>query len=382
MIRLSFFNLFRRKSRTFLSVLGIAIGVAAIIGLISVVDGVYNEYASVISGLQGIWVWEKDVIDQTLSKVDADTENKISSVQGIRVVLPELWIPPSTIDGKPIGVGGEGLSIDAPLVYGVDISRYRKLRSNVWIGELEKGSMLKPGDEGFVVIGKSLAEDRDKFLGSSIKVNGKRFRVKGILKSETMGLGGIIFMSLSDARDVSDFPNDKVSCFYVELVNPAEDQVVAKKLGFILGEKFEIMSTSDMSELFSSVLGSFNIVIMLVGGLAAFVAGVGIVNTILMSVLERTREIGTLMATGWTAFNIMKMILYESMFLGIFGGIAGILLGIGVSEATKGIGLPSIVTPVVMLEAFLFALVLGLLAGVYPAFRASRLNPIEAIHSG
>jgi len=130
------------------------------------------------------------------------------------------------------------------------------------------------------------------------------------------------------------------------------------------------------------VMGSFNIVVFLIGGLAAFVAGVGIVNTILMSVLERTKELGALMATGWTGANLMKMILYESMFIGVFGGIAGIILGFMVSEGAKSAGLPSFVSLNIIIQAFIFAVALGLAAGIYPAYRASRLNPIEAIHGG
>lgn len=377
MIKLSFLNLFRRKSRTLLSILGIAIGVSAIIGLISVVNGVFEEYNSVIGGMQGVWVWEKDVLDQTLSHVDASLAGRISSVQGVRTVVPEIWVVPSTIDGKPVGLSSGSLSMTA--VYGVDLSKYKRLRSNVWIGELDKGSMLKPGETGSVIIGKTLADDRDKFIGSSIKVNGKRFRVKGILKSESEMLGSIIFMSLADARNISSFPNNKVSSFFVELFDPSQDRAIADKLGFVLGSGIDVMTTSDMSGIMSDTLGSFNIVVILVGGLAAFVAGIGIVNTILMSVLERTREIGALMATGWTGLDIMKMIIYESLFIGIIGGIAGIVLGFLLSEAAKSYGLPSLVTQSIVVEAFVFAVGLGLVAGIYPAYRASKLDPIEAI---
>ena len=377
MIKLSFLNLFRRKSRTFLSVLGMAIGVGAIIGLVSVVGGVFNEYNSIIGGMQGVWVWEKDVIDQTLSKIDASLAGKISSVTGVRTVVPEIWVAPSALDGKPVGLTSGSQSMTA--VYGVDLSKYGRLRSNAWIGELGKGSMLKPGESGYVVIGKTLADDHDKFIGSSIKVNGKRFKVKGILKSESEMLGGIIFMSIQDAREISGFPSSKVSSFFVELFDPSQDSVVAEKLGFVLGPDVDVMTTSDLSGIMSDTLGSFNIVVFLVGGLAAFVAGIGIINTILMSVLERTREIGALMATGWTGLDIMKMIIYESLFIGVIGGIAGILLGLLLSESVKAYGLPSVVTQDVVIESFVFAVVLGLLAGIYPAYRASRLDPIEAI---
>ncbi len=380
MLKLSFLNLFRRKSRTFLSVLGIAIGVGAIIGLVSVVEGVFVEYEDVLLGMQGIWVMEKDAMDQTLSKVDGSLEPKISSVQGVKTVLPEAWLIPDTIDGKPISESSTG--IDVPFIYGADLSVYNGLKNNIWLGELGEGSVPKPGETGSVVIGKALADNKSKFIGSTIKVNGKRFRVKGIMGSETMGFGSLIFMDISDAREITGFPNDTVSSFFVELVNPDEADQVSKRLEFVLGEEAEAWTTADMSEMFNDVLGSFNIVLYLVGGLSAFVAGVGIINTILMSVLERTKELGALMATGWTGIDLMKMILFEALFIGILGGVAGIALGFGVSGGAKAIGLPSSVSLEIIIQAFAFAVALGVFAGIYPAYRASKLNPIEAIHGG
>jgi len=380
MIKMAFLNLFRRKSRTFLSVLGIAIGVAAIIGLISVVDGVSNEYSDIMTGMQGIMVMEKDALDQSLSKIDSDLDRKISSVQGVKTVLPEIWFLPTTIDGKFASESASGM--DMPMIYGTDMAIYNSLKSNVWFGEIGVGSLPKPGDTGSVVIGKALADKKNKFVGSTIKVNGKRFRVKGILETETMGFGAVIFMDIADAREITGFPLDTVSTFYIELINPEASENVTKRLEFVLGDEGEAWGTADISEMFTSIMGSFDLVVLFIGGLSAFVAGVGIINTILMSVLERTRELGALMATGWTGQDLMKMIMYEALFIGMLGGIAGIILGIGISAIASSAGLPSLVSLEIVIQAFVFAISLGLIAGIYPAYRASKLNPIEAIHSG
>ncbi|MEM0360619.1 MAG: ABC transporter permease [Candidatus Diapherotrites archaeon] len=382
MIKLSFLNLFRRKSRTFLSVLGIAIGVAAIIGMMSVVDGVKGEYEGLIGSIQGVWVWEKDAVDNSLSRIDASYQSQIESMQGVRVVVPELWLIPTSIDGKTVRLAGSGSIMSPPAIYAADLTAYNKLRNNIWIGELSEGSMLEPGDSGYVVVGKGLKEDRHKFLGSTIRVNDKKFKVKGILKTESDSFKNLIFMSIEDARQISGTPPNIVHTFFVELQNPSEDQAMAKKMEFRLGDKLDFMTTSDLSSLFSDVLGSFNIVAVLVGGLAALVAGVGIINTILMSVLERTKEIGSMMAAGWTGGNVMRMVLYESVFMGVLGGIAGILLGFWVSMVAKSYGLPSIVTGQVVAGSFVFAVLLGLIAGIYPAWRASKMDPVEAIRSG
>jgi putative ABC transport system permease protein len=382
MIKLSFLNLFRRKSRTFLSVLGIAIGVAAIIGLMSVVDGITAEYQSLIGGMQGVWAWEKDVADNSLSRIDASYGAEIASMQGVRVVVPELWLVPASIDGKALNLMGGGSVMSPPAIYGADITAYNRLRSNIWIGELSEGSMLKPGESGYVLVGQGIKDDLHKYVGSTIKLNDKKFRVKGILKTESESFKNLIFMGIDDAREISGTPADIVHTFFAELQNPAEDQAMATKMEFRMGDKMDFMTTSDLSSIFSGVLGSFNIVAVLVGGLAAFVAGVGIINTILMSVLERTKEIGSMMAAGWTGGDVMKMVLYESVFIGMLGGVVGIILGFLVSEAAKGYGLPSVVTSGVIINSFVFAMALGLIAGIYPAWRASKMNPVEAISGG
>ena len=242
--------------------------------------------------------------------------------------------------------------------------------------------MLNSNDKYAVLIGKSLADNMHKFIGSSIKVNGQKFRVKGIVSSESELLGNLIIMNIDTAREIGGFPKDKVSSFYVEVIDPAEDRKVAEKINFALGSEVEANTASDFSETFAGVIKNFRLVALAIALISAFVAAIGILNTMLMSVMERYKEIGTLKATGWTNANIMQMILYESTFIGIIGGILGILFGTAISKLVSlQIGMPTFVSAELLSESFLFALVIGVGAGLYPAWKASRFDPVEALRA-
>jgi len=378
MIKLSFLNLFRRKSRTGLALLGIIIGVASIIVLVSIVDGIYGEINDVIGQFQGVYVMEKDSLDQTLSKVDASYESKLESVHGVKEVMPEVWVMPSSIEGGP-----PANLMAGAVVYGLDVQKYLAMGGNPWVGEIEQGTFLRPGDGGYVVLGSQIAEDYDKFPGSTFKVDGEKFKVKGIYRAGSDMLGSMIVMSQEDARDLSGFPDDKVNGFYIELTDPTLDKRVAQEINFRFRDDLDAYSSSDYSDMMGSVLGNFRLLVFFIAGISAIVGGVGIINTILMSIMERTKEIGALKAVGWTNTDIMRMILYESMFLGMLGGVFGLALGFLADVfLEQAFGLSYAITMPLVFQAFGFAFIIGLLAGVYPAIRASRLDPVHAIRGG
>src|SRR3990167_6124392 len=139
MIKLSFSNLFRRKTRTFLSVSGIAIGVAAIIVLVSLVDGFTNQFDELVSQFKGIAVIQKDSGDNMLSKLDVSFGNKLESISGVRAAIPELFIIPQKIDGEAVGIDATGTKF----IYGLDVDKYTVTGSKGWVSDLDKGSWLK-----------------------------------------------------------------------------------------------------------------------------------------------------------------------------------------------------------------------------------------------
>ncbi|MCR4335778.1 MAG: ABC transporter permease [archaeon] len=378
MIKLSFLNLFRRKTRTFLAVAGIAIGVAAIIVLVSLVDGFTLEFDDVIGQFKAITIMEKDAQDQTLSKLDASFVSKLESMPYVKTAVPEIMFLPETIDGKAAGM----TSVSPPSVYGMDPDKFFSSGEVTFLGELDKGSLLRSSDSGWVVLGHGVVNEYKKFVGSTIKINDKRFRVKGTLKSDSDLLAGIIVMNLADAREVSGFEDDKLSSITLFLSDTSKDTYVGDLITLKYGEDLTVFTQADMSEMFGSIIGNLRLLAIAVALISGIVAGIGIANTILMSVLERFKEIGSLKAVGWTNSNVLRMILYEALFLGMIGGVFGIILGFVVAELISSLsGIGYYASPALILTSFLYAILLGVIAGVYPAYRASKLDPIEALRS-
>ena len=137
-----------------------------------------------------------------------------------------------------------------------------------------------------------------------------------------------------------------------------------------------------MQDQLNGILTNLKILAIIVSIISAIVAGIGVINTMLMSVMERTKEIGTLKAVGWTSSNVTKMILIESAFIGLLGSLLGLILGYLLSSLiTAAVGISTIITFNLVLQNFLFGFILGIIGGVYPAMVASKLDPIEALRS-
>ena len=378
MIKLSFSNLFRRKTRTALSVAGIAIGVAAIIVLVSLVDGFTVQFDEIVSQFKGIAVIQKDSGDNTLSKLDASFEGKLESIPGVRAAIPELFVLPQKIDGKPLGFADSA----SVFVYGLDVGKYIATGSKGWVSDVEKGSWLSSSDSGSILVGKKIEEDYGKFVGSTIKINDKNFRVKGILGGQSDQVAGVMVMNLADARELSALGTEQVNEFLVIVTDPTQDKRVASLIELKYPDDLQTLTQADISKQLNDIMGSLRLLAVSIALISSIVAGIGIANTILMSILERFREIGALKAVGWTNGNIISMILYEAAFLGVIGGIMGIALGFAVDIAISSFaGVNYLISPGLLIWSFGFAVFLGLIAGVYPAYYASKLDPIDALRS-
>lgn len=376
-------NLLRRKSRTVLSLAALMIGVAAIIVLVSLVEGVEGDAENLFGSLKTIDVMEKGAGDQTLSKIDISYVNKLENVSGVNAVVPEIYTVVFSIDGKSIMESGSGIPFIT--VLGADLYKRALMRSDKlpFIPDVEKGRDLRPGDKSKIIITEEIAKTYKKVLGSKIKLGEKSFEVVGVFGSGSaiMGLaGGIVMVPIDDAREWAGLPADKVGMFVIEPSNPEKIDKLATALKFKFSDDLDFFTSSDYTSMMGDMLVELRLLLFFVGAISGFIAGVGIMNTMLMSVMERTKEIGALRAMGWTGGDVVRMILFESLFLGIFGGIIGSVFGWFVSSLIGStLGILTRVSPELFALGFVFAVFVSVLGGLYPAFRASRMNPIEAL---
>jgi putative ABC transport system permease protein len=214
-----------------------------------------------------------------------------------------------------------------------------------------------------------------------LELSGIRYKIVGLYESTSswMEMGGVV--TLRDAQSYMGRPR-KVTMYMVGVKDPSDARKVVERIN------------ADVPEAHASVSGEFveqmpdmeNVGAMIgaVSFLAIAVGGVGVMNTMLMSVLERTREIGVLRALGWRRRRVLWMIIKEATLLGVLGGLSGVGIAFALSYLVANIPMiAGLVSPVwtlqIFIRAFSIAMFLGLLGGLYPAFRATRLQPVEAL---
>jgi len=356
-------SLWQRASRTILTLTVIGLTVGAIIAIDAVMLGFSGEMNTLFGSEAQIMVRQADIADTSLSAIDERVGDKIAA-------QPEVL----DVSGLMFGVtmlpesGGflvlQGYAPNSFLTNRIDIVEGRLLTSNHEI-----------------LLGRSIADALHKEVGDTIDLSGYRYSVVGIYESKISWeeIGGII--TLRDAQVFMGRPR-KVTLFAVRLKDPQQAPDLVERINQEFSDVHATLAGNFVSELpdmqnSSAMIGSISLLAILVGG-------VGVLNTMLMSVFERTREIGVLRALGWRRRRILGLIVREAVVLGVLGGLAGIAVAFALSWSLLLI--PSYGemfnpkwTVDIFVRAMTVALTLGILGGLYPAYRATRLQPVEAL---
>ena len=221
-------------------------------------------------------------------------------------------------------------------------------------------------------------------MGDTLKIGGKSFRIVGMYETGSMILDVVIIMDIETARTVLNEPKDSVSCIYIEGDKPAGNAALKAAI-----EKahpgFDARSMSEAQANFSSLMGQVDSFLLMTVSLALTVGIVGIVNTMLMSTTERFVEFGVLRTNGWSQINILTLVTLESAYLGLLAGLVGCGLayaGMAVVNQLISGGVHLGMTPALLGMGVGLSVVMGTLGGLYPAWRAARLIPMDAIRLG
>lgn len=375
MLKIAFLNLFRHKLRTALCILGIALGIASVIALVSLIDGLSFEIQGAISQMQGITVYQKGAMGPLFSEIDKSYESKLEALPNVKIVVPTKMAMAKNIEGKSVSFG-----FASTMLIGSDYSKKKINTAAGYGGKIIQGRSLNSSDNGKVVVGLELMDKLNKFVGNNLKINGKKFEIIGSYETGSSILNSSILMQLDDLIELNGYSKEMVGQYTIELVDPTKDKETAKLINFKFGEKLKAVSASSFSNQLAGILDTLRLLVLIVASIAVLVAGIAILNTMLMSVTERFKEIGTLKATGWSSSDIVKMILMESAMISTIGSITGILLGYLVSNSiSAAFKVTILITPALIGQAIFFAIVIGLISGIYPAYVASKLDPVTVL---
>ena len=381
----------RHLLRSFLTTLGIIIGVAAVITMVTLGRGLTANVQEDIAGLGSnvFIVFPSRVGDRQPAPFDdADIAAVQMQIPGVTNAAGSAQISTTAFhNGQDWSTSVQGGDTDFFTAQSIDVVDGRGFTAE----ESARG-------EAVCILGPKVVEEifvEGEVLGEQMRVGNVSCQVVGVIDERSSAVGGgqdandVVFMPLKTVqRRFTGSTN--VQFFVVKYDDAYTSASIQQQLIDLLRERrviqegeandFNIIDTADINETVNTVTGTMTAVVTVIAGISLLVGGIGIMNIMLVSVTERTREIGIRLAIGALAKEVRMQFLTEAVVLCCFGGLIGILLAFGLSVAlANAIDLPFIFDPVVNIFSFLFSAVMGIIFGYYPAHRASKLDPIDAL---
>jgi putative ABC transport system permease protein len=381
-MRVSFFgfilkNLLQRKFRSALTVCGVAVAITAVVSLVGIAHGFETSLTELYES-RGVdlLVVRAGTTERLGSSLPEKVGEEIRRLPGVRLVSPGLMDMVSFEKGHLIGVPLQGWTADSFMFEGLKVI---------------DGRLLRAGDRHAVMLGVVLAKNLGKKAGDRLEIEGQDFEVVGVFESFNVFENGSAVVLLSDLQQLMDRPG-QVTGFQVVLEDTPDRKAAVErvrkeveKLHDDKGRPYRLSALPTKDYVKSTTqIRMGQAMAWLTSAIALVIGAIGVLNTMIMSVFERTREIGILRAVGWRRSRVVRLILYESLLLSVVGagvGIGGAVLlvrAFSQSQAASGLVRPD-VSPAVMAQGLVIALAVGLIGGAYPALRGSRLAPTEAL---
>ncbi|HET7833432.1 MAG TPA: ABC transporter permease [Gallionella sp.] len=393
LLRLTFSTFTSYPLRSVLTGLGIAIGVAAVILLTSIGEGlrqfVLSEFTQFGTNIITVQPGKTQTHGANVGVISSVRPLSIEDAEALRRVPFVEYVNPSMQGNAEVRANGKSRRTT---VFGAGPDFPAALRMKV-----QSGTFLPPDDptraRAFVVLGTKIRDELFSGvnpLGSYLRVAGERYRVMGVMESK----GQILGFDMDDtvyipaARALEMFNRTSLIEIHVTYQPAADPVKVEQGIRNVLvarhgSEDFTIIPQQKAIEVMGSVLDVITFSVGALGGISLLVGGVGILTIMTMAVTERTSEIGLLRALGARREQVLTLFLGEAMLLAGLGGLAGLALGIGIANALHLMfsALPVHTPWLFAIVAELTAVTIGLVTGVVPAMRAARLNPVEALRT-
>jgi len=381
----------RHMLRSMLTTLGIIIGIAGVVTMVTLGKGVTASVEDQINsfGTNAFFIFPAQVDNQPPQPLNQDDVAVIrEQIAGVTMAAGQVERPITAFhNGQNWSARVEGVGNDYLLARNIEIEDGRQFTD----AEEQSGANV-------CIIGPTIQEEifvpSISPVGEEMRVNSVSCRVIGLFKSRSVGGGNqdqdnMILMPIRNIQR-RFIGNDDIN-FIIVSYDPAYDSAAMQtSLVDLMRERrlvpegedpdFELVDTAQANEAVATTIGLMTAMVAAIAGIALVVGGIGIMNIMLVSVTERTREIGIRLAIGAMAREVRLQFLTEAVVLCCFGGVIGILLALGLSYSLAGLmGVPWVFDPVSNVVAFLFCALLGIAFGYYPARRASKLDPIDAL---
>lgn len=418
-------NLWSRPVRSLLALLGLTVAIMGMVGLFSVAAGLQATVDKTFNRIPGIVAMQPGTPIPLFSRIPAEWADEIARMPGVRTVCREVWSRANLVEGKT--------TFNPPrFLFGAEIETIARLEFAVYRDDMIAGRFLNSNDVGLpvCVTSRPVAREYNKQIGDSLRVDGFDLQIVGLYETNSLLLDVAIITSGPMARKMAQLDDSVVSSIYVELDgkvpqqsladairnqfrgrgkgvagtpvpgNPLTSLAMSLAMGTppalpatmtendadkAIDEGLEVRSAQEWGQRIQEFSADLDIFLVLMNSIGVMIALLSILNTMLMSVSERMTEFGVLRANGWSARDVMRLILAESAVLGILGGLFGCSLGyLGtlVMNAQFPTKLNLYASPGVLILSLFFSTVLGMIGGLYPAWWSVRRSPMDAIRRG
>jgi len=361
-------GLTRRRTRTTLTLLGISIGIAAVVALVGLSRGLNKSWAAGMKA-RGTDVVVSNMTSSLVPKpFNASVRDRITHLPHIAATCALLVDLMSVENTEMIMVSG------------------REWGGFAW-GNLKliSGRMPNDAQEKAVVLGRTAADVLKKKVGDPIQIETAELKVVGIVDGNAWVENGSVILSLPLLQEITG-DQDRINVIDVRLTpgtSRADVQRLCEQIDQLIPEARAIVASENLNQSeISRIVGAMSWSTSL---LAVLVGVLGVMNTMLMNVFERTPEICVLLALGWKRRRIVELVLWESAILGLLGGIIGVFIGVlgvrllGATPSIRGLLEPDIGMRLLAVSVAI-AIVVGVVSGLYPAWRSSRVTPSQALH--